>query len=184
MTNLEKTISISGVSIRVTNEISQQFEGDVIITDPCYFIKDEIWSALCSQVWFDNGKNTSFTDRGTIYYNGATILYSSTAYGDGSYNVTEVDGIKHSSFGVDAGMMAIVTREDLEKICNEDFEIDTLCAYVEDFHGIVDADGDGNFTGNLEVCTDGSNEEEDDDDSMSDEDEEDEDYSYRDDDRY
>jgi hypothetical protein len=184
MANLEKTINVSGTSIRITNEMSQQFEGDVIITDPCYFIKDEIWSALCGEAWFDNGKNTPFTDGGTLYYNGATILYSSTAHGDGSYDVTEVDGIRHSSFGVDAGMMAIVTREDLEKISNEDFAIDTLCAYVEDFHGTVDADGDGNFTGNLEVWTDGSKEEDDEEDSWMDEDEDDDDYSYRDDDRY
>lgn len=183
MANLEKTINVSGTSLRVTNEMSQQFEGDVIITDPCYFIKDEIWSALCSEVWFDNSKTTPFTDGGTIYYNGATILYSSTAHGDGSYEVTEVDGIRHSSFGVDAGMMAIVTREDLEKIANEHFKIDTLCAYVEDFHGTVDADGNGNFTGSLEVCTDGSTEEEEDEeeDSMWDDNEDDEDD---DDDRY
>lgn len=184
MANLEKTINVSGTSIRITNEMSQQFEGDVIITDPCYFIKDEIWSALCSQAWFDNGKNTPFTDGGTLYYNGATILYSSTANGDGTYDVIEVDGIRHSSFGVDAGMMAVVTREDLEKIANEDFAIDTLCAYVEDFHGTVDADGEGNFLGSLEVWTDGSKEEEEEEDSMWDDDEEDDDYSHRDDDRY
>jgi len=69
--------------------------------------------------------------------------------------------------------MAIVTREDLEKIATEDFAIDTLCAYVEAFHGTVDADGEGNFLGNLEVWTDGSKEEEDEEDSWMDEDNED-----------
>jgi len=159
MAYLEKTINVSGTSIKITNEMSQQFEGDIVITDPCYFIKDEIWSALCSDGWFDNSKNTPFTDAGTLYYNGATILYSSTACGDGSFDVVETDGIKSSSFGVDAGMMAIITCEDLEKISDSDFSIDALlCAYVEDFQGTAEADGKGNFIGSLEVWTDGSEE--------------------------
>lgn len=154
---MKKEITVGGKQIIVTNETSQNFEGTIVITDPCYFINDEIWQALCSEVWFDNHKSTPLTDGGTIYIGNIKILYSSTAHGDGCYKVTEVEGILQDEFGVDAGIMAVITQEDYERLSNDELTVG-LYAVVEDFDGTVTADSDGNFTGDLTVLTDGTDE--------------------------
>jgi hypothetical protein len=154
---MKKQITVGGKSITVTDEVTQNFEGTLVITDPCYYIPDDIWQGLCDDVWFDNGKSTAFTNNGTIYIGGIKILYSSTANGDGTYRVEGCTGITQNEFGVDAGMMAIITLEDFEKLSNEDLAAG-LYAVVEDFDGSVLATSTGNFAGDLEVITDGSNE--------------------------
>jgi len=143
--------------VEITTEVSQTFEGTIVITDPCYFIPEDIWIDLCDKAWFDNKKSTSFTNAGTIYYNGTKILYTSTAHGDGSFIVEPTEGITQEKFGVDAGMMAIISLEDYKKISKEELT-PGLYAIVENFCGEIDADGNGNFVGALEVWTDGSNE--------------------------
>jgi hypothetical protein len=169
---MKKEITVGGKQIIVTNETSQNFEGTVIITDPCYFINDEIWQALCSEVWFNNGKGTDFTDVGTIYMGSIKILYSSTAHGDGCYTVTECEGIIQNEFGVDAGMMAVISKEDFERLSNDPLTVG-LYAVVEDFDGTIEASQDGNFNGDLCVFTDGTGDS--DEDSWIDEDEDDDD---------
>lgn len=194
---MKKEISVGGKQIIVTNETSQNFEGTIVITDPCYFINDEIWQALCSEVWFEDRKSTPFTDSGTIYMGNIKILYSTTAHGDGSYEVTDCRGITQKEFGVDAGMMAVITKEDYERLSNDELTVG-LYAVVEEFDGAVIAHSDGNFTGDLTVFTDGTNNEDIDNDTwVDDEDDEeywrgqdnkgeygDEDYYYEDDDDY
>ena len=152
---MKKQFTVGGKSITVTDEVTQNFEGTLVITDPCYYIPDEIWQGLCDEVWFENGKSTPFTNAGTIYIGSVKVLYSSTAHGDGSYRVEGCTGIAQNEFGVDAGMMAVITMADFEKISNEDTK-NSLYAVVEDFDGTITADGEGNFDGDLEVITDGS----------------------------
>lgn len=148
---------LSSELVEITTETSQTFEGTVVITDPCYFIPDDVWIDICDKAWFDNKKSTSFTNAGTLYYKDAKILYTSTAHGDGSFIVEPTEGLTQEKFGVDAGMMAIISLEDYKKISKEELT-PGLYAIVENFYGEVDVDGNGNFTGALEVWTDGSNE--------------------------
>jgi hypothetical protein len=153
---MKKQITVGGKSITVTNEVTQNFEGTVVITDPCYYIPDEIWQSLCDDVWFDNGKTTAFTSAGTILIGNIKILYSSTAHGDGSYTVEGCTGITQKEFGVDSGVMSVITLDDFEKLSNDDPSTG-LYAMAEDFDGTITASGNGNFGGDLEVITDGSN---------------------------
>jgi hypothetical protein len=153
---MKKEITVRGKKIVVTTEATQEFEGSVLITDPCYYLEDDVWAALCSDVWFENHKSTPFTNAGTIYIGSAKILYSSTAHGDGTYAVEGCRGITQNQFGVDAGMMSVVSLEDFERLTNETPQ-KGLHAIVEDFDGTVTATDSGNFEGDLTVITDGSN---------------------------
>ena len=153
---MKKQINVDGKTIIVTNEATQNFEGSIIITDPCYFISDDIWEVLCNDVWFDEKKSTPFANVGTIYIGSVKILYSSTAHGDGEYTVKGCSGIIQNKFGVDAGVMAIITTADLEKISNKDHETSGF-AFIEEFDGVITANGKGNFLGDLEVITDDFN---------------------------
>lgn len=164
----EKNIEVgaSKQSLRVTNEKTQMFQGNIVITDPCYIMPEDVWIDLCDGAWFDNRRSTDFTEGGTIYFNGAKILYSSTAHGDGGYKISAASliddkgEIKQSSFDVDSGTMCVIALEDYKKITNESPSAST-CAIVNGFYGEVEADGAGNFIGDLEIYTDDSQKTED-----------------------
>jgi len=133
---------------------TQEFEGDVIVTDPCYFIPDNLWQELV-KAWYDNGSANEYTNRGVIEIDGARILYSGTAYGDGIYYVKCSNGksVHNKETGVDAGMIAVALVDDIKKI-NPDFDVnDTWYPRINNFYGEVTADGNGNFIGAIEVIT-------------------------------
>ena len=149
---MEETFKIAGKTVRLTDETKQNFEGDLVITDPCYFINDTIWQKLCD-LWFnEDGTATPYAESGTIYIDGKKILYTSTAHGDGEYTVIGARNIKHNTFGVDAGMMSAVLLEDFEALTNEKIS-PGLHALVLEFDGSITADNEGNFGGDLVVNT-------------------------------
>jgi hypothetical protein len=146
------------------------FSGDIIVTDPCYFMPDDIWHELID-AWFIGNTPTEFADNGVIEFaNGAKVLYSSTAYGDGEYPVFTSSGkmVHNDRTGVDAGMIAVVSVEDLDKIqtsygYHNGKKFSTLDHWyprIDGFDGEVSADGKGNFVGDLEVPTATSSDEE------------------------
>jgi hypothetical protein len=146
---------------------------DIVVCDPCYIFTHRIpklqsaWSDMCSEwfPWDPQGERSvpcaNHASRGTITYEGIDILYSSTAYGDGTYKITETRFPYHITNGknhiaVDAGMICILAKSDLLKI-NPDIDLE-LCVQVREFIGMVESTGKG-FTGDLEVITDGTDEE-------------------------
>lgn len=144
------------LEIIVTTDTIQDFEGQLIITDPCYYINNNVWQLLCEEVFFNGTESTEFTKAGTIYIGSAKILYSSTAYGDGEFEVEDCMGVTQKTFGVDSGVMAVITKSDYERISYKELD-KRLFALVEDFDGTVTATKEGNFRGDLTVCTDGTN---------------------------
>lgn len=143
--------------IEVTTEDYQGFQGDIIVTDPCYFIPDDLWQEIISKFWYPNGHQGSETaNKGTIYIDDSIkILYSSTAYGDGEYDVMAHSGqsVHNGSTGVDAGMIAVITVADVKKL-NPEFNIDDkFYPRINGFVGGVQADGEGNFVGDIVVDT-------------------------------
>lgn len=137
---------------------SVHFTGDIIVTDPCYFIPRNMWKELCNQ-WFDKtkaGKGTEYAEQGVIELeNGGKILYSSTAYGDGEYPVFagKFKSVHNDNTGVDAGMIAVITVKDVQKL-NPEFNVnDKFYPRIDGFNGTVRADGKGNFIGDVEVNT-------------------------------
>jgi hypothetical protein len=140
---------------------------DIIVTDPCYFIPDDIWDKLCDE-WFPKEKlnETDYADLGIIVFdNGAKVLYSSTANGDGTYPIYVRRGagtsVHNNHTSVDAGTIAVVSIKDLRKIEKDygakdgkAFDIDDIWyPRINNFSGRIFADGIGNFQGDLECTT-------------------------------
>lgn len=136
---------------------SMHFTGDIIVTDPCYFIPKDVWGELLD-AWFPTNEGNEFSNQGIIEFkNGVKVLYTGTAYGDGTYPVyvqrSNGELVHNEYTGVDAGMVAIISVDDVRKL-NPRFDVDNEdYPRVNDFDGVIKADGNGNFIGDLEVNT-------------------------------
>ena len=117
----------------------------ILITDPCYWfgkdketVKDPVWMQFCDMMFPDNYEKLPEHER-LFDYAKATFttaegrkiefLYSSTAHGDGSYEVKKYGQYAKlisgdASFGVDAGMYAVVLIDDAKQLCPKEFEGD------------------------------------------------------------
>lgn len=142
---------------KLTLPASMHFTGDIMVTDPCYFIPKDIWSELM-KAWFPTNEGNEYSNEGIIEFkNGAKVLYTGTAYGDGDYPLYVERGngesVHRDHVGVDAGMISVISVEDLKKL-NPRFNVDDeWYPRVNDFDGVVKADGNGSFIGDLEVNT-------------------------------
>ena len=77
------------------------FKGDLIITDPCYFVKDEDWEGL----------DTPLEDLGL-----STSIMSETLYGDWSCSVFNSDTNEEiGQFCADAGIVCVCLLSDILK---------------------------------------------------------------------
>lgn len=157
--------------VKLPAQISIQNK-DIIVTDPCYFLCEDIWKELIDIWWFPKTdpikviRGSDFVDGGVmIFSNGAKVLYSATAHGDGEFpvyvNRSNGQSVHNSKTSVDAGTIAVVTIEDLRKI-EKDFgakngtpfdENDSWYPRINNFSGRIAADGAGNFIGDLYVPT-------------------------------
>ena len=144
-------IGIGRTEIKNENTSYEKLEGDYVIMDPCYLFPDElddVWQKMCPK----------FTDTGKmqVIHQGKVldIVYTNTAYGDGSYKVQGTN----KEIPVDAGMFAAIPLEQVMKwreITNPEDMDDA--AIVKGVNGWVDLDGNGNMTGDgFSVITDES----------------------------
>ena len=142
----------------VENERAITVRGLVMVTDPCYFIRDQDWQDLCAD-WFPDGHGRAETaDACVVKYKGARILVGRTAYGDGEYRVEGA-----GTFGVDAGVMCVVQVDELEAAGLT--RVDSGSATYLDVGPnpvVVWTDGKGQFGGAIRVDTVGGDEDEDD----------------------
>lgn len=155
------------------------FKGQVVVADPCYFEQlskpHEKWDQFCNKM-FAHGNN----HRGPFVFdlNGHTCVTASTKFGDGSYPHfgTEIVEEHGGDLGVDAGLIAIIPREAVDKLPYNYaiYNVNGIFHYEE---GNFYIEGDKSLT----IITNGDDEEEDDDyeedqweDDQDEEDEEDE----------
>lgn len=148
----------------------------VFVCDPCYIFDhtksglDEEWQAFVEKMYQDEKdmRGGMLSEAGTLEIVGATMLYTSTAYGDGCYSLEtdfarfSVD--KRADIGVDAGMICVISEESAMRI-NPEFnhkKAVSMGAVVYDFKGEITAMGKG-FIGDLTVDTEGFEENDDDD---------------------
>lgn len=141
---------------------------DLIVCDPCYVIThtipklDRLWQKLCDE-WYPaelSGKPSNTANRGIIRYDNTSILYSSTAHGDGTYHVSSCAFDYKGSIGVDAGMICVMKLEDAIKINPKIMELENIITIVRGFKGLIESTGEG-FTRGLTVNTTDDTEEED-----------------------
>jgi hypothetical protein len=107
-----------------------EFDGDIIITDPCYVAKDEDsdWDKCCCGENLDKIGITHFMTRDTLYGDwGCTVYNSDTKQ-------------KIGEFCADAGMVSVMLLDDVLKY-NPDFNYHTertwTTTLIQDFHGKV-----------------------------------------------
>lgn len=144
---------------------------DIIVCDPCYIFTHEVpelhkaWQEMCEE-WHPESddpvntrKHSENADGGTIEYEDAKVLYTSTAYGDGTYKITHCpfDAERVDDIGVDAGMLCVAKLSDVNRIY-PDFDIELACV-IRGFKGTINSTGEG-FDGDIILPTDGSDEEE------------------------
>lgn len=149
----------------------------IFVCDPCYVFDytkpglDGEWQAFVGKM-FEGDSNTRpegthnrLAEAGTLEIAGATMLYTSTAHGDGCYEViTRVIFAKRNSnrIEVDSGMICAISKESAARI-NPKFDQEMavwMGAVVYDFKGEITATGKG-FIGDLTVDTEGYEEEDD-----------------------
>lgn len=157
-----KSERLGDYTIELQELTKRDFTGDVIVTDPCYFVGDEIWQNLVD-MWFTGDESTVFYNHGlaviTVKGKRCEFLYTKTAYGDGDYPLLYNSGILdgRSSVGVDAGMISVVLLEDAEhlrmgKNPQEEFKR-SYYPKLRGFDGAVKVKG-CNFAGHVSVITD------------------------------
>ena len=101
-------------------------EGLYFIGDPCYVVKDELWSEYCDE-------SPDLDEGGVFEFHGAQVFVSSTQYGDGTYydqesGVYPVDAGVIGATPLEAGFTVEDVREDLGEIIfiDEEFECEVL----------------------------------------------------------
>lgn len=128
----------------ITTEFGQQMIADndtLIITDPCYIMKDEHW-----QHWLDMefGSNPIGLDNYLKqYHNFGEVIAADTGYGDWTNEVIDTatnDTI--GNFAADAGMVIVCTASDLTNYGYDKDELERLeqagcLAVVPNFSGVV-----------------------------------------------
>lgn len=111
---------------QLETKITQKFKGDIIITDPCYIVKDE--------------------DDYKVDYNnleesiGLCGISSKTIYGDWSCTVFDYNGKELGNFCADAGMVGVFNLKNVLEYNPEfDYHINKpwTTALIKDFDGEI-----------------------------------------------
>jgi hypothetical protein len=82
-------------------------EKDVVVTDPCYFIKDDLWSEFCSREFGDAQVRPKM-----VLQDGVWMLLASTLYGDWMCELHgRHEGRRHlfGTFTADSGLVCVAT---------------------------------------------------------------------------
>jgi hypothetical protein len=143
-------------NITVTDGVSIRFREptDLFFCDPCYVVgrspEDNDWQDFCDLMF---GNDRKYDREGMAYVitpnGGVQFLYSGTAYGDGCYRVNYSGSQVGHEAGVDAGMLAVFTLEDIYKLLPKisDEELQRTGVTLKEFVGRIDIDGEGNWEG-------------------------------------
>ncbi len=112
--------------MRYLDNEPMEFDGDIIITDPCYIVKDDDWSKC--------GYGDNMEVLGINHY-----MTRDTLYGDWSCTTFNIDTKeKIGSFCADAGLVSVFSLDEVLKY-NPDYkyENDWSVTYIKDFKGTV-----------------------------------------------
>ena len=149
------------------------FTGDIIIADPQHFLPKLTWQEFNNVLEIEE----SIVANGVIEFDSKIkILFTTTAYGEGEYGFYMQRGngesIHNDNIRIESGIIAIALVDDIQKL-NPKFNIDDdKYPRVNNFDGCIEADGEGNFVGDLEVNTEseyeGDYDDDDDDDDLYD----------------
>lgn len=108
----------------------------VLFTDPCYILSsslgeemDKAWSDMCHEMFSNEGREKNLDIYGIIELNGTKFLYTSTAHGDGCYDV-KINGYNHehkyiinNGVYVDSGIFCVVDFKLAKQINPNEYDI-------------------------------------------------------------
>lgn len=106
-------------------EQTMQADNDtLIITDPCYIIKDSHWDHWLNMEFSQNpiGLDTYLRN----YHNFGEVIAADTGYGDWNNEVIDSNGEVIGEFSADAGMVIVCTASDLTNYGYDKDEIKRL----------------------------------------------------------
>ncbi len=111
-----------------------EFDGDIIITDPCYVIRSE--NEMTPDDWGASGYGENMGALGITHY-----MSRDTLYGDWGCTVYDTDsGEEIGEFCADAGMVSVMLLDDVLRY-NPAFDYHLVkcwtTAWIEDFKGTV-----------------------------------------------
>lgn len=116
-------------------------DGLCYIGDPCYVFSHDEWDEIMEKTnVFGYGRNKEINFNGTFTMYDDKCAVSSTAYGDGEYQV-KVNGVGVTTIGVDSGSIGIIpltaiSRDKLEDAVRLGFIIDQGFIPVEAENGV------------------------------------------------
>jgi hypothetical protein len=118
-----------------------KFKGDIIITDPCYVIKDEEWSDFLNIYW---GKGWNPPKIEQIKWKNLSFLIRNTEYGDWGCGTFINDEKKEciGDFCADAGLVSVFS---LKEVLEYDPTFDLYIKSPWTTTLIKDFDGEVNF---------------------------------------
>jgi len=145
-------------TIELRDVTKKQFDGDIVVTDPCYFVSDSIWHNFVELLFDENAPN-EMNKSGlaiiTIEGEACEFLYTQTAYGDGDFDLQHNSGTLNgrSRVGVDAGMISVALLEDAIHLSDDPSELERdYYPKILNFNGEIVAQNN-NFVGDVTVLT-------------------------------
>lgn len=131
-----------------------KFDGQVILTDPCYVLghvssSPYLWSEFCNLL-FANGGGSVARDGTFFEVDGYVMFVCDTKDGDGCYPVTDKQGSVIGNLSVDAGMLSVMPQGLVDRI--KEFDRWDLVLVADG--GDIEVLGEGDFkVGDLTVTT-------------------------------
>lgn len=108
-----------------TVEQTMQADDDtLIITDPCYIMKDSHWNQWLDMAFSRNPMELDVYLK--EYHNFGEVIAADTGYGDWNNEVLDSNGEAMGEFSADAGMVIVCTASDLTNYGYDKEEIERL----------------------------------------------------------
>lgn len=116
----------------------------IVITDPCYIMKEEHWEQYLSQGISNSVDCTSLKRYLRSHFNFGEVLAGDTVYGDWSNEIIDSETNEViGEFSADAGMLIACTASDFDNYGYDRDEVEKLrqngcLATIENFEGRID----------------------------------------------
>jgi hypothetical protein len=132
------------MKIEKLNITKYKFEGNVVITDPCYVFGGipGFWDTFCSILFEYEDQGVDIKEEGLfVTIDSHVVFICNTCYGDGRYPLIDRNGKTIGYLPVDAGLLSVIPEELVRSI--SDFTCYNLVQIIEG--GVVLAQGNGDF---------------------------------------
>jgi hypothetical protein len=123
----------------ISNPIIKRFDGDIIITDPCYIDKGDVFKE--GRTLWDSNELNIYTGEGLENFGFTNYIWEGTIYGDwGCTTLNKENNSVLGYFCADAGLVGVFLLKEVlsfnPKV--EELSSSRLATIIKDFHGTVE----------------------------------------------